>query len=223
MNVVSYALWGTDPTYRVGALRNVELVAKHYGPAWRCRFYLFESTRDMERQLQDAGADTAYTPFTDENYGLFARHAVAWDTGVSRFVIRDADSRPSAREAELVREWVRSDRAFHSIRDHRRHTSPIMGGMWGAIRERLPIAFRSNWEDWLRAVADGTVPYFRAAAGRYGRYSDQAFLALSVWPYAMTDCLMHGQHSRQDLRDGKYFIGQQWHMIDGKETPIWVR
>lgn len=223
MNVVSFSLWGTDETYRYGAMRNVELVAKHYGPAWRCRFYLFPSSDDMAKPLEDAGAEVAYSVLSDEREGLFARHEALFDPLVRRVVFRDADSRPGAREAELVREWVRSWKGFHSIRDHRRHTSPVMGGMWGALTSALPAGFRAMYEDWLAAVREGTVPYFRAAAGRYGRYSDQAFLALAVWPSMMSDCCMHDSSSLAKVRDGDFFIGQQWHVKNGVEEPIWVK
>jgi hypothetical protein len=223
MNVVAYSLWGTDPTYRAGALRNIDLVREHYGPAWVCRFYLFPSTYDMEDELRSAGAETVRALLTDEREGLFARMSVAFDVMVSRFVIRDTDSRPSRREAELVREWIRSGKAFHTIADHRRHTSPVMGGMWGAIRGALPETFPNMYENWLNATRAGTAPYHRAAAGRYGRWSDQSFLTLVLWPTMSRDCCTHDQKALAALRDGEHFIGQQWHVVDGKEVPQWVR
>lgn len=221
MNVVAYSLWGADPTYRVGALRNVELIAKHYGPAWVCRFYIFPSAADMADALTRAGAQVEMVTRYTEAEGLFARLDVVSDPTVQRFVVRDTDSRPSEREAELVREWVRSGKAVHAISDHRRHTAPLMGGMWGAVCSGLP-EFTDALHDWVEAVRAGTAPYIRTAAGRYGRYSDQSFLGMVVWPRIRCNCLMHDTLSRDDLRDGNYFIGQQWHVVDGKEVPIWV-
>ena len=222
MNVVSYALWGTDPTYCVGALRNVELVAKHYGPAWTCRFYVFPSAAGMTDALTRAGAQVEMVTRYSEEEGLFARLDVVSDPVVQRFIVRDTDSRPSGREAELVRAWVRSGKMVHAINDHRRHTAPLMGGMWGAVNAGLPW-FASDINEWLASVRAGTAPYIRTAAGRYGRYSDQSFLGMIVWPKVRMNCLMHDTLSRADMRESNYFIGQQWHVIDGKETPIWVR
>ena len=37
--IISFCLWGDDPKYCVGAVRNAELAQDIY-PDWTCRFYL---------------------------------------------------------------------------------------------------------------------------------------------------------------------------------------
>ena len=37
--IISFCLWGNDPKYTVGALRNAEL-AKTIYPDWKTRFYI---------------------------------------------------------------------------------------------------------------------------------------------------------------------------------------
>ena len=38
MKIISFSLWGRDPKYTVGAIKNAEL-AKEIYPGWICRFY----------------------------------------------------------------------------------------------------------------------------------------------------------------------------------------
>ena len=40
--VVSFSLWGHDPKYTVGALKNAELAEKIY-PDWKCYFFVANS------------------------------------------------------------------------------------------------------------------------------------------------------------------------------------
>ena len=40
-NIISFSLWGEDPKYWIGALRNIELARKFY-PGWITRFYIDE-------------------------------------------------------------------------------------------------------------------------------------------------------------------------------------
>src|SRR5262249_55665739 len=40
--VIAFSLWGREPRYLVGAVRNAELAARVY-PGWTCRFYVGRS------------------------------------------------------------------------------------------------------------------------------------------------------------------------------------
>ena len=44
---------------------------------------------------------------------------------------RDLDSRIIPREISAVKEWIRSERVFHTMRDHPLHNFPVLGGLWG--------------------------------------------------------------------------------------------
>ena len=46
--VISYGLYGSDPKYVAGALRNVQLQPTYF-PGWTCRFYCDESVSSAER------------------------------------------------------------------------------------------------------------------------------------------------------------------------------
>ena len=42
MNVISFSLWGDNPKYTIGAIKNA-MLAKDIYPGWICRFYLGRS------------------------------------------------------------------------------------------------------------------------------------------------------------------------------------
>ena len=76
--VVSYGLYGSNPKYVVGAVRNSEL-AKVYFPGWVCRFYCDATVpREIIQQLETNGAEVVFI----ENIrgaiaGMFWRFLVA--------------------------------------------------------------------------------------------------------------------------------------------------
>ena len=55
--VISYSLWGDNPIYTHGALRNLEM-AKEIYPEWTCRFYLDKNVpEDIVTKLKEGGAE----------------------------------------------------------------------------------------------------------------------------------------------------------------------
>jgi len=131
--VISFSLWGSDPKYCVGAVRNAELALKIY-PGWRCRFYIANSVPvnyikelqefdhvDIIQKVQDSGSWES----------MFWRHETCWDKSVDVSIFRDTDCRLGLREKHAVDEWLNSDKTFHIMRDHPFHGYHILGGMWG--------------------------------------------------------------------------------------------
>ena len=68
--VISFSLWGDNPIYTIGAIKNAEL-AKEIYPDWTCRYYIGKSTPleivnkliDFDGRLQHTGTsctDSAY-------------------------------------------------------------------------------------------------------------------------------------------------------------------
>ena len=57
------------------------------------------------------------------------RFLVADDIFVDRFVVRDADSRPNAREWAAVQEWIESGYSAHIMRDHPAHDVVMNAGV----------------------------------------------------------------------------------------------
>jgi len=139
------SLYGDDPRYTVGALRNAQRLPVVF-PGWKLRFYyrsgdvpahLLARLDELGAELIDvtrgAGTSSTLAP-------MLWRMAALDDPTVDVVLCRDADSRLSQRDAGAVDAWLAAeDRpAFHCIRDHPSHAErPVNGGLWGARRRRL--------------------------------------------------------------------------------------
>jgi len=130
--VISYSLWGDNPKYTIGAIKNVYL-AKQIYPDWICRFYVGQSVPSAILDVLQLSDNVEIIKMSEEGdwNSMFWRFLCADDKAVDICLSRDTDSRLSFREKTAVDEWLKSDKNFHSIRDHYGHDIPIMGGIWG--------------------------------------------------------------------------------------------
>jgi hypothetical protein len=131
MKVIAFSLWGYDPKYCIGAIKNANLASILY-PEWVCKFYYGKNTDlDCIKQLSTF-KNVELIPMSEEGNwtGMFWRFCAADSEDV--VISRDTDSRLSLREAEAVQEWLDSPYDFHIMRDHPYHKTEILGGMWGA-------------------------------------------------------------------------------------------
>jgi len=147
---ISFGLYGSNPLYTLGALKNAELAPKFY-PGWTVVFYVDEKTVPPEiiAGLKERRAVVVTEgPYNDT---LFGRLTIADDKRFDRFIVRDADSRPSKREAKAVEEWIQSGKKMHNIRDHEYHNTMVMGGLWGGktgfLKGHKMQDLISNWLD----------------------------------------------------------------------------
>lgn len=130
--LISFSLWGNNPKYTIGALRNAELALEIY-PDWKCKFFVgVDVPSDILSKLSDY--DNVIISIKEDKPGwesMFWRFETTCDNTVSHSIFRDTDSRLSYREKYAVDEWLSSDKTFHIMRDHPYHSFPILGGMWG--------------------------------------------------------------------------------------------
>ncbi len=203
IRLIAFSLWGDNPVYLNGALRNVELAAKLY-PDWVCRFYCASDLpQTFLNQLQEhSNVQLVLMPPEPDRGGAFWRFLAAEDAGVSHVLFRDTDSRLSLREVAAVDEWLVSDKAAHIMRDHPFHWTPIMAGMWACKGGTL-----ENLRSQLTAHQPST---------EYG--ADQDFLAHVVYPQIKNDCVIHDAFGISEAgldvrpfpapREGLAFVGQ---------------
>lgn len=92
--VIAFSLYGTGKTrYTVGAIENAKLV-KTYFPGWVCRYYITGTVDDVVLdELKSLGAE-----IIKSHSNMFARFLIAEDETVDRYIVRDVDSRMSARD-----------------------------------------------------------------------------------------------------------------------------
>lgn len=179
-NVMAFSLWGAQPRYLRGALRNV-LEAPKVLPGWTLRFYV-DATVPTEflALLREQGAQVvmhAGTKPASLRQKLAWRFWVANDPGVGYFLCRDTDSVVSAREALAVNAWLDGTSHFHVIRDWWTHTDLMLAGFWGGVAGVLPS---------IRVMLR-----MYQSADLETRNIDQWFLRDRVWPLVRHSVCAH--------------------------------
>ncbi len=202
--LICYSLWGKDPKYTIGAIRNAEQIKNVY-PGWIARFYCGTSVPDdITSQLLDLGAEVTLMPEEGNWSGMFWRFAAIAEPDVEVMLSRDTDSRLTNREALAVNQWLQSDKLFHVMRDHPEHNTEILGGMWGAKKPILQdmIHLMNSYEK-----------------GDFWQV-DQNFLRQVVWPRVAYTTFTHDPFFAKipfpSPRNGLEFVGQVWN--ENEET-----
>jgi len=145
--VISMSLYGKDSRYTWGVLRNAQLIPV-YLPDWTLRVYvaadpaptaLAVSSRIINK-LRLLGTEIKFVSPRRNMAPRNWRLLVASEQNVDYFLVRDADTRLSSREADAIREWLlvaeknrfQSAAIIHCIRDHSEHAEQaIVDGLWG--------------------------------------------------------------------------------------------
>ena len=150
MKYLSFSLWGSEPIYSIGAIKNAELWKELY-PDWQMVvFYDNTVPYDIINSLKNMGV-LCEDMSNKGIYGMFWRF-FAVDLPNSEYAIfRDTDSRISLREKMAVDEWLSSGKTLHVMRDHPYHMIPcgndrlgILGGMWGIKSKKIPLTKMIN-------------------------------------------------------------------------------
>ena len=134
--IISFALWGNNPKYTIGAIKNANL-AKEFYPGWISRFYIH---KDVDSSIINEIKNTPNTEVIIVNDEpdwrcMFWRFLPVFDKHVDCFICRDCDSRLNDREVAAVNEWSTSDKLVHIMRDHPWHRFVMLGGMIGFKKE----------------------------------------------------------------------------------------
>lgn len=140
--IISFSLWGDDPKYCIGAVKNAELSKSIY-PDWTCRFYISKNVdKKIINELQKQKCEIIIKKEEPDWSSMFWRFEASYDKNIDVAIFRDTDSRLNLREKNAVDEWLTSDKTFHIMRDHPYHGYPILGGMWG-IKNNKKYDFES--------------------------------------------------------------------------------
>lgn len=215
-NVISYSLWGNDPKYWVGAIRNIELAQKYY-PGWKCRFYIDKnSKKELIDTIKGNNVEVVLVDSKGSFHGMFWRFCASEDPDVDVFLSRDCDSRLSDRELSAVNEWLESDKDFHIMRDHPYHTVPILGGMWGCRNGIMrKIGLSKMIESWNQYHRKGI---------------DQDFLAICVYPLVVNISMEHSEFNLKfggetrpfpTIRKNYEFVGDVFDENDIRHPDYW--
>ena len=216
-NVIAYSLWGDIPMYWIGAIRNIELVNKHF-PDWICRFYVDKDCKnELIDTLKGTNVEVVLVDSKDSFHGMFWRFWASEDQDVDIFLSRDCDSRITDREVSAINEWLESDKDFHIMRDHPYHTVPILGGMWGCrngIMRKIQLC--KMIEEWNQFERKGI---------------DQDFLGKCVYPLVKDNSIEHSEFNLNfggttrpfpNKRKDYEFVGDVFFENEIRHPDYWV-
>jgi len=126
--VISYSIYGNNPKYTVGLLKNLELRDTIY-PEW-INYVYYNNTvpQEMIEQYKTINDTELFNMDSYNCPGMLWRLFVK-DADI--VISRDSDSRLNMREKYAVDEWVESGKLLHIIRDHFHHRIEMFTGMFG--------------------------------------------------------------------------------------------
>jgi len=211
MKYVSFSLWGDQPIYNIGVIRNAELMKMIY-PEWKMIVY-YDNTVPTEtiEKLKCLGVVVKDMTGTDV-YGMFWRFFAHDESDCQYAIFRDADSRLTEREKLAVDEWINSGKSIHVMRDHPAHGIPygnselgILGGMWGIKSGVIPLT-------------DLIKKFPKSKESQYG--NDQTFLK-TIYSIFQNDRCTHDDFFENKpfpiKRNSGEFIGSR---IDHNDMPV---
>ena len=206
--IISFSLWGTNPIYNIGAIKNSEL-AKTIYPDWVCRYYVGKSVpTEIIEKLNSFDNTEIILMDTDGDWtGMFWRFYPSSEDDVDVVIVRDCDSRLNEREKNAVDEWLESDKGFHIMRDHPYHGTKILGGMWGSKK--------------------GTITEMKPLIDEYVKGNfwqvDQFFLRDIIYPLIKNNCTVHDEFFDNkpfpSKRERNRFVGQAFNENDDMLYP----
>tara|TARA_R110001632_G_scaffold60003_2_gene145774 strand:+ start:972 stop:1643 length:672 start_codon:yes stop_codon:yes gene_type:complete len=211
--IISYCLWGSDPKYCVGAVKNLNS-AKDYYPDWDCVFYVSKDVpEEYIQQLIDGGAYGIFQCNGESNFSFNVNRFLAVDLeDVSHVISRDTDSRFCQREVDAVNDWVDKGTALHVMKDHPYHGNfPILAGMFGINKCKFPFLMKEALSFFNEQIKDKLDNLY---------YFDQIFLKNFIWNNFKDDCTIHDEffHLKPypSPRIDKRFIGESFEEDDSR-------
>jgi hypothetical protein len=210
--VISYCLYGNKDFYCLGMLENIDIINEKYKD-WKIYIYYNNIPDNILRILQNK-ENTYLFECNHKGYnweGMFWRFYPIESNDIDYFLSRDADSRITDREMNLVNEWINSDKAFHIIRDHPYHGVPILGGTFGVNIKKF-----KNISNDFKNIDFYKENYYSRYDKNMDRWPDQQFLMEIIYPIIINDNITHIsyeslRHSNNDILINPYpdnFIGK---------------
>ena len=156
--VISFSLWGNEPSYCMGAIKNAKIAQKIFKD-WTCRFYVSNSvpTPIIETLQSFKNTEVVRVSYEDDWRGKLWKLFALEDSSISVVIFRDTDSRLTQRDFFAVEDWIRTNFAIHIVRDHPFHNPvPIPSSSWGLLCEKfrwIPADLRG----WLSSFGTDTI------------------------------------------------------------------
>jgi hypothetical protein len=177
-HLIAFSLYGNNPRYLVGALRNAEIALNHL-VCYQLRFYCSKHLdRGFLKKLESfPNVEVVIVEDNIDSNGMFWRFtALENKEGFASVLIRDVDSRLSKRELLAHNDFMYGNKHFHIMKDHETgHSRNILGGLFSC---------KGRWGSFIPKFSK----HFRHS-GQYG--ADMAFLDRYIYPIIKWDALVH--------------------------------
>lgn len=178
--VISYSLYGKQPRFMVGAIKNAQL-AQVFFPGFTVRYYVGNSVPTWVRSTLDLfpNVEQITVDEREDSTARLWRFRAIYDPTVDVVLSRDADARLSLREAIAHQEFLDSEFDFHIIRDHPSgHGYFISAGMF---------ACKNKGMGFFKKILDDTQLHDTYM-------QDQQFLSGAIYPNIVGNCLTHDEY-----------------------------
>ncbi len=187
VKVFSFCLYGSNPKYTTGVIENIKIINQKF-PEWFTYVYYDDVPENVLDEIK-----------TYNNIELLKSNYTGAKTMLDRFkpidnkdveimMVRDVDSRIHNRDIWAIKSFIKSDKQFHIIRDHKWHTALVMGGLWG-IKQGL---LKFNIENDISKYCDRWPNQQQV---------DQIYLINFLYPEIKNHTLIHGILKMDDDED----------------------
>jgi hypothetical protein len=212
--VISFSLWGSDPLYTEGAIRNADIATLVY-PGWTCYYYCNSCVPIdiIDRLKGKSNSKVIQLTEKGNTFAALNRFLAVEEDEVEYAIFRDADSRLSMREKIAVDAWLSAGADIHIMRDHPYHGWFVQAGMFGlkaekfkgrmknAIAEYVPTGKRTDDQDFISPYLGNRIQQKKLSVVLH-----DPFFAKTPFP---KEC------QRGEKNGGVYFVGQRIEIQNG--------
>ena len=179
--VITFSLWGDNPTYNIGAIQNA-IDANIFYPDFECWFYIHvnsvpKKTIEELNKFENCKIIYKHGDIINENCKpRMWRFEAIDDPDVEIMMSRDSDTRIREREFLAVDEWLKSGKTFHIMRDHPHHDFCILAGMFGTKKIPQIPSWKNIMNNYIKTD---------------NRMYDQNFLKGFIYPLIINKSIIH--------------------------------
>lgn len=185
VNAFSFCLYGrSNPRYYVPLIENIKL-AHQYFPGWQVWIYVAPDVDlDYIAVLQSYSNVVLRHTHTLGPANMILRFYTIDEPDIETMFVRDADSLIHWKDRWAIQRFLEQPQySAHTIRDHKDHTSKLMGGLWG-IRKGTGLNIQQQYQAYLRNPIDMGIAH------------DQNFLSAHIYPQIVSRLLVHYSNDR---------------------------
>jgi hypothetical protein len=186
--LICYSLYGDNIKYCMGMLENL-IINKVKLPEWQTYIYYYNVPSYYLSLYKDFTVKLIECDYTEYKWeGMLWRFSLLNDNNIDIFLSRDADSRITNREINLINKFIESKYCFHIIRDHSGHGTEILGGTFGVkVKE-----FNNYYK--IKNIKEYILELYKNYHKNMERNVDQYFLRDYIWTLIKDNHLAHISH-----------------------------